>query len=356
LSHVPDELGIRAGLIQAHARAKRDAEAHTSRTKRDVSCGHHRRWVAYPIASGGVRFVVTASTLTRASSNRPRHQPVRGAHIYVERDLYSHHGIDCGDGTVIDFAGRGGGKNTAIIRRVTLAEFAQGTPVRIRTYGRCYSPEVVVVRAASMIGCSGYDLFSNNCEHFATWCVAGDVSERRQAGREPSGAVASDTKSTDRMHRRPSPNSSTTDARDSSDATCGALLIVQIRLVAQREQHRSRANYSAGTSHDRHAPDRAPAELCEPGHHVRCAPRGRLAQADHGAPPNARCDIPHPDHAGGGPHGLNLSAAVLAGGGMVAGVAVVAAIPLLAAFAFALLAYGLMRCLKPPAPELHARI
>ena len=35
-------------------------------------------------------------------------------------------------------------------------------------------------------------------------------------------------------------------------------------------------------------------------------------------------------------------------GGMVAGVAVVGAIPLLAAFAFALLAYGLMRWLKPP--------
>jgi Lecithin retinol acyltransferase len=78
---------------------------------------------------------------------RARYQPVRGAHIYVERDVYSHHGIDCGDGTVIDFSGQGGDKSTAIIRRVTLAEFAQGAPVRTRTYGRCYSPEVVVARA-----------------------------------------------------------------------------------------------------------------------------------------------------------------------------------------------------------------
>jgi hypothetical protein len=57
--------------------------------------------------------------------------------------------------------------------------------------------------------------------------------------------------------------------------------------------------------------------------------------------------------------GLSSGLAALgsvAGGGMVTGVAVVAAIPLLAAFAFALLAYGLMRCLKPPAPELHAAI
>ncbi|MFI4978321.1 MAG: lecithin retinol acyltransferase family protein [Solirubrobacterales bacterium] len=119
---------------------------------------------------------MTASTLTRVSPNRPRHQPARGAHIYVERDLYSHHGIDCGDGTVIDFAGQGGGKNTACIRRVTLAEFAQGASVKTRTYGSHYSPEVVVARAAAMIGHSGYDLFSNNCEHFATWCVTGEHS------------------------------------------------------------------------------------------------------------------------------------------------------------------------------------
>lgn len=41
---------------------------------------------------------------------------------------------------------------------------------------------------------------------------------------------------------------------------------------------------------------------------------------------------------------------------MVAGVAVAAAIPLLAVFAFALLAYGLMKCLKQFPPELRAGI
>lgn len=116
------------------------------------------------------------STLTSAHPTRARYQPVRGAHIYVERALITHHGIDCGDWTVIDFAGRDGGKDTACIRRVSLAEFARGAPVKTRTYGSCYSPEVVVARAASMIGRSGYDLFSNNCEHFATWCVTGEHS------------------------------------------------------------------------------------------------------------------------------------------------------------------------------------
>jgi hypothetical protein len=36
----------------------------------------------------------------------------------VEPDVYSHHGIDCGDGTAIDFSARGAGKPSAIIRRV----------------------------------------------------------------------------------------------------------------------------------------------------------------------------------------------------------------------------------------------
>lgn len=38
------------------------------------------------------------------------------------------------------------------------------------------TPTRWAARAASMIGRSGYDLFSNNCEHFATWCVTGEHS------------------------------------------------------------------------------------------------------------------------------------------------------------------------------------
>ena len=111
--------------------------------------------------------------LTSSTPRQAGYEPVRGAHIYVERGLYSHHGIDCGDGTVIDFAGQGPAKTAPIIRSVTLAEFAQSSPIRTRDYGSRYETGVVVARARSMIGRSGYDLFSNNCEHFATWCVVG---------------------------------------------------------------------------------------------------------------------------------------------------------------------------------------
>jgi hypothetical protein len=97
-----------------------------------------------------------------------------GDHIYVERGVYEHHGLDLGDGAVIDFAAREGGKAAATIRSTTLEDFAQSGCVKVRAYGARFTPEDSVARARSMLGCSGYDLFGNNCEHFASWCVTGE--------------------------------------------------------------------------------------------------------------------------------------------------------------------------------------
>jgi Lecithin retinol acyltransferase len=74
---------------------------------------------------------------------------------------------------VIEFGGQDGGKPAGVIRRTNLADFAQGAPIWVRRYGRCDEPEVVINRAESMLGSPGYDLFANNCEHFATWCITG---------------------------------------------------------------------------------------------------------------------------------------------------------------------------------------
>jgi len=41
-----------------------------------------------------------------------------------------------------------------------------------------------------MLGQSGYDLFTNNCEHFATWCVAGEHSSAQvEAAASSAGVV-----------------------------------------------------------------------------------------------------------------------------------------------------------------------
>ena len=49
-----------------------------------------------------------------------------------------------------------------------------------RTYGyHLYTPEETVARARSRLGETHYNLFTNNCEHFAIWCKTG-VSESLQ--------------------------------------------------------------------------------------------------------------------------------------------------------------------------------
>lgn len=99
----------------------------------------------------------------------------KGDQIYVMRELpvlphrYEHHGIDCGDGTVIHYRKVG----EAAITRTTMAEFAAGQPVITKLYSTCFLPHIVVSRAESRLGEHRYDLFINNCEHFATWCKTG---------------------------------------------------------------------------------------------------------------------------------------------------------------------------------------
>jgi hypothetical protein len=119
----------------------------------------------------------------------------RGDHLYVERlgGVYSHHAIDCGDGTVIHYW-----PDAAIfgssVQRTTLEEFAEGDPVRVRQYPACDPPETVIARAAGSLGAGGFDPLTSNCEHFAVWCKTGRVesSQARSAEsflREGPGAV-----------------------------------------------------------------------------------------------------------------------------------------------------------------------
>ncbi|MCS6813104.1 MAG: lecithin retinol acyltransferase family protein [Cyanobacteria bacterium] len=98
----------------------------------------------------------------------------RGDQIYTLRDfmnmegLYEHHGIDCGDGTVIHYR-----KGTETVTRTSLEEFTDGRPIYVKTYKVSYIPDVTVRRAESRLGEQEYNLLTNNCEHFATWCKTG---------------------------------------------------------------------------------------------------------------------------------------------------------------------------------------
>ena len=98
----------------------------------------------------------------------------RGDQIYSIREflniqgVYEHHGIDCGDGSVIHYR-----KPSETIERTSLATLAQNSPIYVKQYETCFVPDVVIRRAESRLGERKYNLLFNNCEHFATWCKTG---------------------------------------------------------------------------------------------------------------------------------------------------------------------------------------
>ena len=104
----------------------------------------------------------------------------RGDHIYVVRALgYTHHGIDCGDDTVIHFTGEPGKKVDASVARTSIADFALDSIVHLREYSSRADDSVVVSRAESKLGSREYNLVTNNCEHFANWCCTGRTASQQ---------------------------------------------------------------------------------------------------------------------------------------------------------------------------------
>jgi hypothetical protein len=99
----------------------------------------------------------------------------RGDQIYVMQEfmnlhgLYEHHGIDCGDGSVIHYR-----KGTEVIERTPIDTFMLGeSTFYVKDYSTSFTPDVVIHRAETRLGERNYNLIFNNCEHFATWCKTG---------------------------------------------------------------------------------------------------------------------------------------------------------------------------------------
>jgi len=91
----------------------------------------------------------------------------------VSLGLYHHHGIATSDGFVVHF-GRGiFDIQNAVVEEVALDVFCQDKPIRLVDSTASFSSDEIVTRARSRIGKRDYDLFENNCEHFANWCRSG---------------------------------------------------------------------------------------------------------------------------------------------------------------------------------------
>jgi len=127
----------------------------------------------------------------------------RGDHIKVRRmgGLYSHHGIDMGDGTIIHFCGEPLRVEDARVCRVPMEEFLQGgEPIIVSYEGDEQCEEAVVAMAEAQLGRRGYDVVMNNCEHFVYHCKTGirrslqvERATKRIAGFALSAAVMSAT-------------------------------------------------------------------------------------------------------------------------------------------------------------------
>lgn len=114
-------------------------------------------------------------------------------HIHVRRRAgYTHHGIDCGDGTVIHYSGEPLQKSSAVVCRTDMETFLKGGRLQIRSYSCCDNADAVISRAKSRLGQRDYALLSNNCEHFAEWCKTGcsqseQVDSAKAAGKGTAG-------------------------------------------------------------------------------------------------------------------------------------------------------------------------
>jgi hypothetical protein len=108
-------------------------------------------------------------------------------HLQVPRQhgLFSHHGIDLGDGTVAHYL-----EGREILRSST-ADFSRSQPVSVVNYpeGSCSPTGVCLRRAMGRLGEQNYNLLFNNCEHFAHWCKTGRHRSAQVEGWLHSGSL-----------------------------------------------------------------------------------------------------------------------------------------------------------------------
>lgn len=139
----------------------------------------------------------------------------KGDHIYVERlnGVYAHHGIDCGDGTVIHYTAEKWSDNRQV-QRTSIEVFAREGDILIRDYSDFFdalkepgsyqkkasyqfsrifnriqgvdveeldlSEDATIARAEARIGEKAFNIMIHNCEHFACWCKTG-IANSEQA-------------------------------------------------------------------------------------------------------------------------------------------------------------------------------
>lgn len=105
----------------------------------------------------------------RREAKKGDHLKVKRIEYDLGRNLYTHHGIYCGDGQVIHYLREG-------VRITSLEEFAAGEKIHILSDSQSpkrYDSDEIVSRGKSRLYECDYNLINNNCENFARWCRNG---------------------------------------------------------------------------------------------------------------------------------------------------------------------------------------
>ena len=103
----------------------------------------------------------------------PQSLPI-GAHLATPRFGFVHHGLYAGNGRVIHSPGFKAFLRRGRVEEVSLEEFSQGHPWRIRNWPRTkVEGRDRLERARARLGEDCYRFWSNNCEHFVEWCISG---------------------------------------------------------------------------------------------------------------------------------------------------------------------------------------
>ncbi len=101
----------------------------------------------------------------------------RGDHIVVDRGMYQHHGIYCGNNRVIHYSGLANGLESGPVVVTGLKSFSNDSECRvIPSLLRVFDVESTIRRARSRLGENRYNLLTNNCEHFVNWCIYGTAT------------------------------------------------------------------------------------------------------------------------------------------------------------------------------------
>lgn len=122
--------------------------------------------------------------------------PELGSHLISQRvgGVYTHHGIYVGNKEVIEYSGSSEGvniddivsinnDNRSPISIVSLKEFSKGNGFKIKLHPNAKSSkEEIVKRAKERLTEKEYNVFFNNCEQFANYCIYGVASSKQTQG------------------------------------------------------------------------------------------------------------------------------------------------------------------------------